>query len=250
MGNHHKIRLEQVEIEEKERQKRLCRIAEAAEGMVSGYAPSWYGVFRGQLRYISGYCLGGQLLCMVLLVLLFAYFQRKGADMRVYLGAASVVSSFVGVFLMMELNRCKSFGMMELEQSCYLGLKQIWCVKMIVFGCLDILLLTVMVAGIAGRASLGVLQVMVYLLAPFVFSNVLQLFAFTLLRGQRNEYLQMGAAVLASMACGIPLLFPEMYKGAYFGFWVLALATAVVCLVKEILVICQKLEEGDGICWN
>lgn len=250
MGNGGKIRLEQVKIEEKKKQEGLCRIAEAVEGMENMFVPSWYGIFRGQLRYISGYCLGGQLLCMALLALLAAYFQRENVDVRVWLGVASVVFSYVGVFLMLELGRCKSSGMMELEQSCYLGLKQIWCVKMIVFGCLDILLLAAMAVGIAGSASLGAFQVMVYLLVPFVLSNAVQLFAFTWLRGRGNEYLQMGAAVLAGMVCGIPLFYPEIYGAAYFGFWVAALAAAVVCLAREILVLCQKLEEGEGICWN
>lgn len=248
MGNDRNIKLEPIEIKEGRKAQTLQILREAIGRMPETYRPTWYGIFCGQLKYISGYCLGGQFLCLVLSVLLFAGFRKMGMAAPAYLGAASVISSCIGVFLMLELSRSKSRNMMELEQACYLGLKQSWCVKMIVFGCLDLLLLAVLAAVVAGRVPYGLLRASVYLLVPFVSSHALQLMAFTLLRGQRNEYLQMGAAVLAGIASGIPLLLPKLYTEAYFGVWMAALLLAGICLAGEIVGLCRRLEEDGGIC--
>ena len=83
---------------------------------------------------ISRFCLGGQLLCLFLTVVLLGYFQWVEEGMLTYLGTASVAASGMGIFLMIELSRSSAIGMMELEQSCYLNFKQVWCVKMILFG--------------------------------------------------------------------------------------------------------------------
>lgn len=248
MEKHRKIILKPVQINEERKSQTLQMLKTTIAQMPETYRPTWYGIFRSQLKYISGYCLGGQLLCLALSVLLFACFQKIGMDAPAYLGAASVISSCIGVFLMLELSRCKSQHMLELEQTCYLGLKQIWCVKMIVFSCLDVLFLAFLAAGVAGHAACGLCQTLVYLLVPFVSSNVLQLMAFTLLWGQRNEYLQMAAAALAAMASAIPLAFPRLYTEAYFGFWIAALLIAGACLVWEIAALCRSLEEDGGIC--
>ena len=105
---------------------------------------------------------------------------------------------------------------------------------MILFGCLDILLLTVMVAVVAKNTSCGLFRVLVYLLVPFVLSNAVQLLVFTMLRGRRGEYLQAGAAAMCGMISLIPLSSPQWYARTYFGVWVFALAAAVLCLIREI----------------
>ncbi len=250
MGNKDKFILKEVSIDARQKQKILKKISEAVEEKRYLYHPSLWEIFRGQLKYISGFCLGGQILCFAFFLILLGYFQRLGGDMTEFLGIGSGVSAGIGVFLMVELSRSRDYGVAELEQVCYLNLKQVWCVKMILFGSLDILMLTAMAFGIAGNTSLGLIRIIVYLLAPFVMSNVLQLFVFTLLRSRKGEYLQIGAAAVSSGLSLLPLSDPGWYTAAYFGVWVCVLAAALLFLVREIIQVYHNLEEGEGICWN
>lgn len=245
-----KIVLEEISIDQQEKGRILQKLEEATKQKQYWRCPSFWEIFRGQLKYISGFCLGGQLLCVCLTVVLLGYFQWKGEGMLTYLGTASVAASSMGLFLVAELGRSRAIGMMELEQSCYLNFKQVWCVKMILFGCLDILLLTVMVAVVAKNTSCGLFRVLVYLLVPFVLSNAVQLLVFTMLRGRRGEYLQAGAAAMCGMISLIPLSSPQWYARTYFGVWVFALAAAVLCLIREINLIYRRMEEGEMVCWN
>ncbi len=187
---------------------------------------------------------------LLFMVALFEYFWWKGESMLTFLGAASVASSSMGIFLMLELNRSNSIGLMELEQTCYLNFKQIWCVKMILFGCVDILTLTVLSAVVARSVSCGIFRAAVYLLAPFVVSNMVQLLVFSLLRGRGKEYLQAGAAIACGMASLVPLCNPSWYAAASFGIWVLVLVAATICLIGEMSLVYHKMEEGEILCWN
>lgn len=250
MGGKDKIVLEEVEIDQRKRRQALQNIAKAVEGKRYVYSPSGWEIFRGQLKYISPFCLGGQLLGLLFMVALFEYFWWKGESMLTFLGAASVASSSMGIFLMLELNRSNSIGLMELEQTCYLNFKQIWCVKMILFGCVDILTLTVLSAVVARSVSCGIFRAAVYLLAPFVVSNMVQLLVFSLLRGRGKEYLQAGAAIACGMASLVPLCNPSWYAAASFGIWVLVLVAATICLIGEMSLVYHKMEEGEILCWN
>lgn len=107
-----------------------------------------------------------------------------------------------------------------------------------------------MVAVIAGNTTYGILQVLVYLLVPFVLSNGLQLLVFTMFRSQKKGYLQMAAALSASGVSLLPMQYPVWYQASYLGIWVCILAAAALFLGKEIAGAYQKLEEGESICWN
>lgn len=245
-----KIILEEIPIDTGQKQRILRKIAEAAEEKRYAYCPSFWEIFHGQLKYISSFCLGGQIICFLLFLAVLGYFQSQGVGRTVYLGIGSASSSCIGVFLMMELSRSRDYGVAELEQACYLDLKQVWCIKMILFGSLDILTLTAMAFGIAGNTSLHMIRIIVYLLAPFVLSNALQLLVFTFLRSRKGEYLQMGAAAFASGMSLLPLDHPNWYTAPYFGIWVCVLAAALAFLAREIVQLYHNLEEGEGICWS
>lgn len=242
--------LEEIQVKEEQKQRILQNIAAEAKQKHWQYTPSLWEIFKGQLKYISAFCLGGQAVCMLTVILLLGYFQERGGNTLTYLGVFSVAASYVGVFLLMELSRSRDYGTMELEQSCYLNLKQVWCIKMILFGCLDFVMFTVMILGIAGNTSCGAFRSMVYLLVPFVISNSVQLWVFTILRGGRREYLQMGTGILAGGVSLIPLSNPQWYSVEYFGIWVLALAGSLGFFAREARQIYHKLEEGEIVCWS
>lgn len=240
---HSKIALEQIPIEDARKAESLQNIAQAVEKKRYRYKPSHWEILRGQIKYISSFYLGGQLSCLLVIILTIGYLQEQGADMLAFLGAGSVLSSYMGVFLILELSRSQSCGMMEIEQTCYLNIKQVWCMKMIVFGSLDILLLTSLVLGVVRNVNCGIFQTMVYLLLPFFVSNILQLLVFTIMRKGKRGYLQMSIAVLLSCISLIPLSYPGIYTVAYFGIWLFGLAVALAVLITEIVTIYGRLEE-------
>ncbi len=233
------ILLEEIQIEGKVQV--LEQIRETVEAKDIRYQPSLIQMVLGHIKYLSLPALGGQIACLFLIFGMCIYFERSQAQLMIWLGTGSVLAACLGVFLMLELCRSSSFHMVELEQSCYFNVKQLWCVKMIIFGCLDLLILTVLIAGVSKNVSCGMFAVILYFLVPFVISSGLQFLVFTIFRRGKREYLQMSAAVFVSVLSLSPLSEPRLYTVACLGFWVLALIIGAGLLTGEIILLYRTL---------
>ncbi len=243
-----RIQLEEIQIEKHEKIQALDQIRDAVEAKNIRYQPSLLQILLGQIKYLSWSALGGQASCLLVILGICRILENSGAQLMVWLGTGSVLASCVGVFLMLELCRSSSFHMTELEQSCYLNVKQLWCVKMIIFGCLDLLVLTVLIAGVSKNVSCGIFSVMLYFLVPFVFSSGLQLFVFTIYRKDRREYLQMGAVILISILSLLTINIPGLYTFACLWIWGIALILGTGLLAAEIMLLYQMICQGDELC--
>lgn len=241
------MQLEEIHIDQKKKAIALEQLRQAVKEKEISYSPSVASVVLGQMKYLSLSALGGQLICLLLIFGACAYLEGSKAQMMTWLGTGSVFASILGVFLMLELCRSSSYHMLELEQSCYLNIKQLWCVKMLIFGSLDLLLLTVLIGGISKNVSCGLFAVALYLLVPFVVSSGLQLLVFTMFRRGKREYLQMCAAVLVSLLSLAPLDMPELYTFACLGFWGMALLFGTVLLIAEIVWLYRSLCSGGDL---
>ncbi|MEY8389918.1 hypothetical protein D3Z36_16205 [Lachnospiraceae bacterium] len=223
----------------------LEQLQEAVKAKSIRYSPTLLQTVLGQIKYLSLPALGGQITCLFLIFIMCSYLERSRAQLMLWLGTGSVLAACLGVFLMLELCRSSSFHMVELEQSCYLNVKQLWCVKMIIFGCLDLLVLSVLIAGVSKNVACGMFPVILYLLVPFVISSGLQFLVFTVFRRGRREYLQMCAAVFISIVSLLPLSEPELYTLACLGVWMLALLAGIILLAAEIVWMYRTLCSGS-----
>jgi len=242
------IHLEEIQLEKREKIQALEQIYDAVEAKNIRYQPSLLQIALGQIKYLSLSALGGQAVSLLVILAVCVCLENSGAKFMVWLAMGSVAASCVGVFLMMELCRSSSFHMIELEQSCYLNVKQLWCVKMLIFGCLDLLVLTILIAGVSRNVSCGMFPVILYLMAPFVVSSGLQFAVFTLFRRGRREYFQMGAAIGLCILSLLPINVPALYTAACLWIWGIALLLGTALLAVEIMILYRILCQGDELC--
>lgn len=214
------------------------------------YKPSLFDLFRIQLQYISPmfWVIQGAFLAAVALML--ERTNRTDGGLCHYLWWGSLTAAWMGAAVCGELGRHFSRGMAELEQSCYFNLPQMWTMRMILSGSVDIVLLGVCSGGIArsARAPLG--QVCVYLLAPFVLSNLCCLWAVTAFRGGRNRYARLIVAFMTALLAVTPSLGPEVYEAEHFGVWVAVLFFGTVLWIKQLRQCYRKIAGGEILCWS
>lgn len=245
-----KLKLEELQIDQKRKKESLSRIAILAEGKKEYYKPSFFEILKGQIRYSSPFCFIGQFICIALVLGLTEVLHQNNGEVQMYLAAISGTMAFMGIFLIMELSRCQSFHTAEIEQACFLNLKQVWCIKMVLFGALDMIGLTLILAVQPMGLPWELGSMMLYLLVPFVVSNALYLVLFSMVRGREKQYIQMAAAFLISGLAMLPVNFPILYTGAYLGIWMLVLVIFTSAMGAEIIYIRGELVKGGAVCWN
>lgn len=214
------------------------------------YTPSLAELMRIQLQYITPLfwlVQGGILLFMILL---FYRFSARNAGLTEYLWWSSIAAAWMGVLSHGTYVSHFSHGMTELEQSCYINLSQMWTIRMILCTSADILILTVFSGGVALDTKTPFGRVAVYLLVPFVLSNVCCFLVLNILRGGRGRFAQVALAVIMALIAVSPSAAPPIYTAAYLWVWFAVLIFGAAIFIVQIRSCYNKMIRGEMLCWS
>lgn len=238
-----------IEADEKRKASSLFEIEKAVEEKKIFYYPSPVQILLGQIKFSAGYFMGLQCIFSILMLVFIQHMKGKENSMYAYLAVLSAFAAFINVFMMVELNRNFSYRMAEIEQSCYLNLKQLCACKMVCFGGTELVLLSVLLIVTGKNMEMGIFRFGVYIMVPFLLANLIYLFIFTECRRIEKDYAQYMLALLLGMTAVVPTQFEKVYEPANFGVWLLLLAAAISGLCCEGHRMLQGLEENEE-CWN
>ena len=204
-----------------------------------------------ELRHISASFWIVQGILAGSLVLLLKKVSMNHGALPDYLCWISLLAAWMGVLGCCSLGRHFSRGMAELEQSCYFNLPQLWTMKMTLSGAADILVLALGSGGIAWQTNLPFGQVSLYVLVPFVLSNVCCLLFFTALRGSRNRYGQLVLAfVTGLLAIAVSSLPMEAYTKGSLWAWAAVFSGGTGIYLCQLRYLYGKIRRGEMVCWN
>lgn len=163
----------------------------------------------------------------------------------------SVIAAWMGVAGCSQLSRHFAKGMAELEQSCYFNLAQMWTIRMVLTGIVDLMILTLCSGRIAERTDMPFGAVCLYVLVPFVLANACCMLFFTALRGGRSRYVQLVLAFVTGILSAVPSVTPsEAYAQSSLWAWAAALAGGVGFYLWQLRSMYGKIKRGDVVCWN
>lgn len=203
-----------------------------------------------QLQYIPPifWTLQGGLL--FLLILLLYRMPGQGTELTDYLWWSSMIAAWMGVLSNGTLARHFSNRMAELEQSCYINLAQMWMIRMILTTGVDIGILTVFSGGIASRTNTFFGRIAMYLLVPFLLSNVCCLLLISSLRGSRGKFTLTALTVIVALLAVSPSVFANAYTAAYLWVWFCVLVLGAAVFAGQIRNCYGRMTRGEMICLN
>ena len=148
-----------------------------------------------------------------------------------------------------ELAKCFSCRMAELEQSCYLNLRQLMMVRMAITGAVNLLFLGCFIGISQGRLQAGLIRISLYLMTPYVCNMLLFFTAFTFMRSGRKLF-QVSVLLAAGFLSFLPMLLPGLYGKAAVGLWAAVLLGAAALMAAQMIYLIKELDRGEKICWN
>lgn len=236
--------------EDSRRERALRAIKAGVAGKKIRHMLSAGEIILIEMQYFSpSFWLSEGLLVAALLAVL-KLVPPSGEFLMDYLLGASVAAAWMGVAVCSDLARHISRRMAELEQSCYFNLPQIWTLRMILAGLADMAFLTVCSGMAAEKTSALFLQICVYVLVPFVLSNVCCLLFFTAFRGGSGRFGMFAVAFLTGTAAFCPVMMPDLYLAEFLWIWVAALLMGSGILAGQMCFLCRKMKRGEMLCWN
>ncbi len=232
------------------RQEALAAISGAIKRKRIRYTPSVWEVLWIEIKYISPFfwIVQGGMAAAVFALIKGTVSDSGGLITGLRWG--SIAAALMGVFICGSLGKHLSVGMAELEQSCYLDLPQLWTMKMVFTGSVDILLLFLFSGEIARSTQTLCGQICVYLLVPFVLSNVCCMLVMMHVRGSRGRYGRLVVAFLAGAAAALPPALPQIYELEYLWVWGVLMAAGMGILAGQVRHMLKGFVKGEVLCWN
>lgn len=232
------------------KEKSLAAIQRAAEEKQLRYHPSFWAKLWNQFRFQSWKHRASKGAVLLLAMLLAFWLNQKDVPYFESIAACSVFLVFAGNLCLSGLGRLFSWHMAELEQTLYLNLKQMVCIGMLEAGIVDLAVLSFLAVSTGGRGQTAACASLLYMLVPFLWSDILYLQMLTTMRNSQNEYLQLAAGIVCGLLALFPLVWENPYRADYLPLWGGAAITGVLLLAAQIYRILGKIEGGDGLCLN
>ncbi len=190
---------------------------------------------------------GGILLAAMLLAI---YLRRKNIWTLETLTVCTVLLVFAGNVCLSQVASLFAWHMAELEQTLYLNLKQMVCIRLLEAGIADLVIFIIFL-GITGEVdTLGIGRTLLYMLAPFLWSDILYLHMLVHLRSSISGFRSFGLGLLCGIAAFFPVLWDSTYQPEYVLVWQVLAAAGIVLLIAEVRNFLGKIEKGENICVN
>lgn len=212
--------------------------------------PSFAENVWNELRFQSPWhwALQGGVLFAALLVAVWG--SRMAGTNSVNIAASSVFIVFAGNICLSGVARLFSWHMAELEQTLYLNLKQMICIRMLEAGVVDSGVLAIL-TGVGGGCSVsGTGVYFLYMLVPFLWSDVLYLYMLTAFRNLFSGFGQTAAGVICGLLALFPAFLEKAYQPDYVPVWAALSVAGILVLGVELYRIPGKIERGEHVCLN
>lgn len=229
---------------DKKKQSLTIIYQEAACKHIRHY-PSFLEHVWNQMRFQSftHWFIQGSLLFAAILLALFL--RRECSGELETITACSVFFTFAGNICFSQTARLFSWHMAELEQTLYLNLKQMVCIRMLEAGIADLAIL-VLILGITNDINtLGIGTSLLYMLVPFLWSNILYLHMLTGLRSTAFGFRSTALGLLCGLMALFPAIWPLVYQPKYLIVWRVLAIAAILLLIAETASLLEKIEQGE-----
>ncbi len=160
----------------------------------------------------------------------------------------SALMPFAAMSALAENSRSTVYNMAELEMASRFSLRSILLARMSIVGLVHLILIAILVPFAGSRQMMSMGRTGVYLLVPYLLTNVLGLYFSRKMHGVGNSYFFLGIASLVSVLGFVARsVAPILYESQQFGWW---LAVLVLLLGMTISAYRKILVQTEELLWN
>ena len=156
----------------------------------------------------------------------------------------SAFMPFIALSAVTENARSMAYGMDELEMSSRFSLRNVVLARMGIMGALHLILLCLLMPLAYAHSIFSVVQVGVYMLIPYLITDVVSLWIVRRIRGKEGLYSCVGVAVcVSSMYSIFRMQLINILFMNYFGWLIAALIVLIILYVNEMKKMVRWTEE-------
>ena len=182
---------------------------------------------------------------LLLILGLFIIYYTSFESTRLLL---SLVMPILAFFQIAEMQRSFKHNMYEIEMACKVNLREIITARLIIMTVINLLIMTLFVSMAGAKFQEGIHLLIIYLLVPFLITNVLSMEMSKLLKSRQIDVAHISIALMINMFLFVShIRFPYIYESSCNFLWIIVLFISGFYLIKNIY---QMYEKEDEYIWN
>lgn len=190
----------------------------------------------------------GGLICLG--IIFIAVLQYTGVSQNEIITVCMAGAGILSITSIGVIDKMFFGKMAELGASCYFNTKQCVAAWMVMSGMINVVVLFLLAGYLNGFWHVGLLQVGLYILTPYLLSGMIALGILSMETGKKHSFLFVISGVFLSIGYGIIGNIPEVMNLAAMWIWAAACIVSVILFVIQVKTVFNRIENGDILCMS
>ena len=239
----------QIPVDKKKKEQSLLLLHQEIEHKKIIPLSSKREIIRAQMRFLDYKVIAIQGICLLLLLSVYWFFHNTMQERIIYIPITASAPIF-SMFMMIGCNREETFGIAELAGSCFFNHRQICALRMILYGIINLLFMTVLSLALSGNVQKNAVEIGIYFLVPFLMTGCVQFMVLLMGLGKKNNYGLIAIGLFMTVLWVEVSTFSEVYEQTALGIWVFILLLCIAGYSFEAAMMLEKMKRGDLLCMN
>lgn len=161
-----------------------------------------------------------------------------------------LLSSALGSLSVLEVGRICFAKLSELSETCFFNVRQMAAFDMVFSGILNLAALSFGILLMSSRWQVRLVQIGLYVLVPFIFTQCVCLGVLLTEAGRRNTWITVGTGILLTAFFAFLSSIPWLYMESALLFWGIALIAGIAILGIQVRTLFSEIGKGDILCTN
>ena len=190
----------------------------------------------------------GVLICFGMIAI--AALQYAGVHQNEIIMVCMVGAGILSITSICVIDKLFFGKMAELGESCYFNTKQCVAAWLVLSGMINIMMLVLTAGYLNYHWKVGLLQVGLYILTPYLVSSITALGILSMETRRKNSSLFGMSAIFLSISYGVIGSIPGVLFATVLWIWGVAFLLSGLLLVMQIKKLLCKMEKGEVLCTN
>lgn len=240
---------EQVHVDEIRKQKTYYAMIEEMEKQRTPMMSTKNILFH-QFWYMDKlfFAVYGVLICLG--IIFITALQYTGLNQNGMITVCMVGAGILSITSISVIDKLFFGKMAELGESCYFNTKQCVAAWLVLSGMINVMILFLIAGYLNYHWSVGLLQVGLYILTPYLVSSITALGILSLETRGKNSSLFGMSAIFLSISYGVIGSIPRALFVTTLWIWAVAFLVSGLLFVMQIKKLLSKMEKGEVLCTN
>lgn len=176
--------------------------------------------------------------------------QHTGTDKNEMIIACMIGAGILSIMSIIFIDRLFFGKMAELGASCYFNTKQCVAAYLVLAGVINLVILILMAVYLGCYWQVGLLQVGLYVVTPYLTSSVIALGILSTETGGRTTYSLGVCTVFLSIGYAVISSIPGVFLVTFLWIWGIAFVATGILFAMQLRKLFRQMEKGEVLCMN